>query len=80
MMRTAFVSKSAPNADAATSFLRFLVSSAWGGAGGSSLPPLTDASDSAQTSVISLEPSLMIFLDRMKRTLFIEEWERAVIQ
>ena len=80
MMRTAFVAKNPPNPGAAISFVRFLASSEWSGAGGSSLPSLLAASVDAQTSVISLEPSLMIFLDRMKRALFIKEWERALIQ
>lgn len=80
MMRTAFVAKTTSKATAAISFVRFLASSDWSGVGGSSLPSLQDASVDAQTSVISLEPSLMIFLDRMKRALFIKEWERAIIQ
>lgn len=80
MMRTAFVANKAPNPNAATSFVRFLTSTEWSASGGSSLPALQNASGNAQTSVISLEPSLMIFLDRMKRSLFIKEWERAIIQ
>lgn len=81
MMRTAFVSKQAPQAEAAISFLRYLTSSEWNSEGNEiSLPALTIAQNHSQRSVISLEPGLMVFLDKMKRQLFIKEWERAIIQ
>lgn len=81
MMRTAFVSKHAPQPNAARSFLRYLTSSQWQSNGnGISLPALQNSVGDSQRSVISLEPGLLVFLDRMKRQLFIKEWERAIIQ
>jgi len=81
MMRTAFVSDSAPRPEAATLFLRYLASSKWStSVGGEVSLPSLQAVTSAQTSVIALEPGLMIFLDRIKRKQFIREWESAVIQ
>ena len=82
MMRTAFVSKQAPQEKIATTFLRYLTSTRWYSkdGGNNSLPSLHAASNSPQSSVISLEPGLMVFLDRMKRRLFIKEWESAIIQ
>lgn len=81
MMRTAFVSKQAPQPEAATSFLRYLASSQWDTNGEeNALPGLHSAANDTQRSVIALEPGLMVFLDKMKRQLFIKEWERAIIQ
>ena len=82
MMRTALVSANSTEQAAATSFVRYLISSQWGAADDSlkTLPSLQHAPDTLQRSAIALEPGLMIFLDRMKRQNFIDEWERAIIQ
>ena len=82
MMRTVLVSKDTTQLRAATSFLRYLTSSRWSDneESAASLPPLRPATDDTPTSTITLEPGLMIFLDRLKRQAFIKEWESAVIQ
>ena len=81
MMRTVLVSKDTTQARAATSFLRYLASSNWSNNESTvSLPSLRAATDDTSASTITLEPGLMIFLDRLKRQSFIKEWENAVIQ
>jgi len=82
MMRTALISASTTKPSAAASFVRHLISSQWGAADDSvkTLPSLHHATSQLQRSAITLEPGLMIFLDRMKRDNFIGEWERAIIQ
>lgn len=82
MMRTALVSKDTSQLRAASTFLRFLTSSQWSKAANHtpSLPPIVSASQQQQRSVIALEPGLMVFLDNLKRKMFIKEWENALIQ
>ncbi len=79
MMRTALVSKSAPNADAAKNFILHLIRSQSGdqGDGANLLPPVV-LNPGQQT--ITLEPALMTYLDKLKRQTFVKEWERAIIQ
>jgi len=82
MMRTALISAQSTKQTAAISFVRYLISSQWGGSNDlhKTLPSLQHAPDTLQRSAIALEPGLMIFLDRLKRQNFIDEWERAIIQ
>ncbi len=82
MMRTALISANSTKQTAATSFVRYLISSQWGAAEDSAktLPSLQHAASQLERSAIALEPGLMIFLDRIKRNNFIAEWERAIIQ
>ena len=82
MMRTALISAQSTKQSAAISFVRYLISAQWGGPNelSKTLPSLQHAPDSLQRSAIALDPGLMIFLDRLKRQNFIDEWERAMIQ
>jgi len=82
MMRTALISREARQPSVAVQFLRYLTSSQWseGGAGQVALPPLRLTTADTPITTISLEPGLMIFLDRLKRRAFIQEWENAIIQ
>lgn len=82
MMRTALVSKDTTHLRAASTFLRFLTSSQWSKAENHtpSLPPILNSSQNQQRSVIALEPGLLVFLDNLKRKMFINEWENALIQ
>jgi len=82
MMRTAFVSRRAPELKRASAFVQYLASFKWNATAGVevSLPTIQSAPPGLQSSVIALEPGLMTFLDRMKRRLFIKEWESAIIQ
>ena len=80
MMRTVLVSKQTEHRKSAIAFVRYLTSLAVGNptAKEFALPSLRNAA--TQSSVISLEPGLMIFLDRLKRRTFLNEWESAIIQ
>ncbi len=82
MMRTALIAQETRLPQQAELFLRYLTSSRWSEPGQTEtpLPSLRTASENTRRSIISLEPGLMIFLDRLKRRLFIREWESAVIQ
>lgn len=81
MMRTALIARDTPQAPAAIRLLRYLTSSAWSRYDETAtLPPLRARTDDTRKSTISLEPGLMIFLDRLKRRAFIQAWESAVIQ
>jgi iron(III) transport system substrate-binding protein len=82
MMRTAFVSDSAPNREAATAFVAHLLAVQAPGAAreGLPLPPLASAQDYSGQATISLGPALMTYLDAQKRRLFLREWENAMIQ
>ena len=44
------------------------------------LPSLAGQGGRAAQALIPLEPSLMVYLDRLKRRRFVAEWESAVIQ
>ena len=82
MMRTALVEKNTSHPALASSFIRHLTSSRWRGQseGFFPTPSSQESSSSAQHSTIALEPGLMIYLDKLKRQTFIEEWESALIQ
>ena len=83
MMRTAMVSANSKLPDEAIRFVRYLATSRWSGAGdiASGLPPLNDTKvRDTQNAPIALEPDLLIFLDQMKRRIFVEEWENSIIQ
>jgi len=81
-LRKALISAQSTKQTAAISFVRYLISSKWGSADElhKTLPSLQHAPDTLKRSAIALEPGLMIFLDRLKRQNFIDEWERAIIQ
>lgn len=82
MMRTVLISEKTREPAAAREFLRYLVSARWSTQGQrtSSLPTLETAGNISQRSLIALNPGLMIFLDKMKRRLFLTAWESALIQ
>lgn len=81
MMRSAFVSKSAPDPILAESFLRHLIRlQSQGSNEDFPLPSLESFRDTNGRPSISLEPALMTYLDHLKRQVFIGEWESAIIQ
>ncbi len=81
MMRTALISNQTPHFQSALTFLRFLTSSDWSQPNeGTSFESIRGATLDEQRSIITLEPGLMIFLDKLKRNSFIHEWENAIIQ
>lgn len=81
MMRTAMVLNGTPQPDAATSFLKHLISNQTERIGDRvTLPPLATHETGTDRETIGLDPALMTFLDRLKRRRFLAEWENAVIQ
>lgn len=79
MMRTALVSKTAKNPENAQKFILHLLKTQWGPRDQPThMLPSLGLNPRQQT--ITLEPALMIYLDRLKRQTFIKEWERAIIQ
>ena len=81
MMRTAMVSRDAPEPDLAEAFIRHLISQQLGvDSNAFPLPPLNGRSNEFDRATIALEPALMTFLDTLKRRRFLAEWENAVIQ
>lgn len=81
MMRTAFASKDTRVPEAAKSFIRHLVALQSNPSGTKpSLPALNVPANGASRATIALEPALMTFLDSLKRSKFLSEWEDALIQ
>ncbi|WP_425037869.1 ABC transporter substrate-binding protein [Primorskyibacter sp. S187A] len=83
MMRTALVLDSAAAPERAEAFVAHLVSNAWARETGGTevdaapLPPLSRASP-PQQGLIRLEPGLLVYLDTLKRKIFLEEWRNAL--
>ncbi|GGA28883.1 ABC transporter substrate-binding protein [Neptunicoccus cionae] len=81
MMRTALVSKDAPQPEIAVEFVQHLIRLQSDHSNDVFLLPSLRAQESdVERATIALEPALMTFLDKLKRRRFIGEWENAVIQ
>lgn len=80
MMRTAFTSAQAPDPEMATAFIAHLITRGGVEEVDGGLPALAKQAGQASQVSIALEPSLLTFLDTMKRRRFLAEWENAVIQ
>lgn len=82
MMRTVFISRKTSLSQHAGTFVRYLSESTQSNTetGAFPLPSLRSGTDADVHSTIALGPGLMIFLDRLKRTRFVAEWENAIIQ
>ncbi|SHK50928.1 iron(III) transport system substrate-binding protein [Shimia gijangensis] len=82
MMRTGLVSKGTGQGEASEEFIRQMIAFQSNAENEASprLPPLDISPLGARPSVISLEPALLTYLDRLKRRTFIKEWMNAVIQ
>lgn len=82
MMRTAFVTEATGNKAKAGDFLKALLKTFAASSDDQSrfLPPLVLGSAEIQQTVIPLEPSLLVYLDRLKKETFIAEWESALIR
>ncbi|MDE4304971.1 ABC transporter substrate-binding protein [Phaeobacter gallaeciensis] len=81
MMRTALVSRRTKNPQTARRFLAHLVAyQSTETEEAPALPPLQGSEKGAIRGTIALEPALMTYLDRLKRTRFLAEWENALIQ
>lgn len=81
MIRTVLVSEKTEHSKTAIRFLRYLTALVISDPAEDelALPSLRNSTNGTQSSVISLEPGLVIFLDRLKRQTFINEWESAII-
>jgi iron(III) transport system substrate-binding protein len=81
MMRTALVSRETGGPAAAQRFIQFLVTYQFESTDRArTLPPLHDRENGTERATIALEPTLMTFLDTLKRNKFLTEWENALIQ
>jgi len=81
MMRTALVLDSTDLGDVAEALLSYLTSGAWAAQDrpGFPLPSIGDA-DAQVLNVVSLDPGLLVYLDRLKRALFLEAWSSALLR
>ncbi|MEX0370953.1 MAG: ABC transporter substrate-binding protein [Tateyamaria sp.] len=81
MMRTALVLDSTKIGDAAEALVAYLTSGAWAAQDrpGYPLPAIGDA-DAQVLNVVSLDPGLLVYLDRLKRALFLEAWASALLR
>lgn len=82
MMRTAFVPQRSKNKERSGAFVRFLLAASAQPSPPEvlQLPPFTDQSGEDARRMIPLEPSIMIYLDRLQRRAFTQEWESAIDQ
>ncbi|WP_170771241.1 ABC transporter substrate-binding protein [Ruegeria lacuscaerulensis] len=81
MMRTALVSEETQEPDAAEAFINYLITEKPVAQDSpSSLPPLVLQNGATDRETIGLNPSLLTFLDDLKRKKFLSAWENAVIQ
>jgi iron(III) transport system substrate-binding protein len=81
MMRSALVSKAAPQPALAEDFVNHLIRLQSGGSPQDfPLPSLGTFQDTTGRASIGLGPALMTYLDTLKRQTFIREWESAIIQ
>ncbi|MFV1443418.1 MULTISPECIES: ABC transporter substrate-binding protein [unclassified Phaeobacter] len=84
MLRTAVVLKGAERPDLAGAFIDHLLRAAWGSSRDPAYPfpryPTGAASPEAALRPIQMGPGLLVFLDRLKRARFIEEWRSTVLQ
>ncbi|GHC27595.1 iron(III) transport system substrate-binding protein [Gemmobacter caeni] len=84
LLRTALIPKDARNPELAGMFIDFLLSPEGrrlsGQQGG--LPPVNEAAlvQTPRLRPIRLDPGLLVYLDRVKRRAFLEEWAAAVKQ
>ena len=80
MLRTAVILRESPNPPLARAFLDHLLRAAWSDA---PFPfPTGPAVDEPAEALrpIRLGPGLLVYLDRLKRARFLQEWQDAVVQ
>ena len=81
MMRTVLASRGATHPLVAEDFIRHLLTlQANGDTTHFPLPPLSPSEENEGQTIIALNPALMTYLDQMKRSAFIREWEDAIVQ
>ncbi|SDR48296.1 ABC transporter substrate-binding protein [Pseudovibrio sp. Tun.PSC04-5.I4] len=84
MLRSAVIPTTAENPAVAGDFIDHLITASWSeeGAGYYPYPKLNRERVSQKLSLrtIRLGPGLLVYLDTLKRTRFLEEWKSAIIQ
>ncbi|WP_299297288.1 ABC transporter substrate-binding protein [uncultured Tateyamaria sp.] len=81
MMRTVLVLDSTTREAAATALVGHLISGAWTAQDRPGYPlPSIGAADPSLLNVVSLEPGLLVYLDRLKRQLFLGAWSSALVR
>ncbi|ANP35906.1 ABC transporter substrate-binding protein [Phaeobacter gallaeciensis] len=84
MLRTAVILENAQQPDLAGAFVDHLLQAAWGSDPDPGYPfhryPVEASDHSAPLRPIQLGPGLLVFLDRLKRARFLNEWHSAVSQ
>jgi len=83
MMRSALIPASAQATEAAGRFIDHLIETGWTDGGGRfAFPWITPGTMAQNASLrpIQLGPGLLVYLDRLKRRQFLEEWEAAMVQ
>jgi iron(III) transport system substrate-binding protein len=81
MMRTVLVLDTTRQEGAATDLVAYLTSGRWADAGRPGYPLQSfDGGDTSGLNVVTLEPGLLVYLDRLKRKLFLEAWSSAVLR
>lgn len=81
MMRTALVLESTALGDEAEALVSYLTSGAWASADRPGYPlPSIGQADAPALNVVSLDPGLLVYLDRLKRALFLEAWSSALLR
>ncbi|MBY5933318.1 substrate-binding domain-containing protein [Tateyamaria omphalii] len=81
MMRTALVLDTTDVGETAEALVRYLTSGAWAMQERPGFPlPSIDPADAQALDVVSLDPGLLVYLDRLKRALFLEAWGSALLR
>ena len=80
MMRTAIIPGTSPRPARAGTFLDFLLQRSWKGSIGPFGSDAAPGVEAPSHRPIPLGPGLLVYLDRLKKSLFLREWQSAIEQ
>lgn len=81
MMRTVLVLDTTTQEQLATDLVGYLISGDWADGTRPGYPlPSIEAAETPELNVVTLEPGLLVYLDSLKRKLFLEAWSSAVLR
>lgn len=81
MMRTVLVLDSTERGAEATDLVRYLTSGNWAETARPGYPlPAIRGADTSALNIVTLEPGLLVYLDTLKRKLFLEAWSSALLR
>ncbi len=84
MLRSALIPASGARPDLGGRFVDYLIAAGWnaGNGGRDPFPPIDPDAFPGDNALrpIRLGPGLLVFLDRLKRQQFLQEWENAILQ